>query len=54
MFLSRVEQTKRENTILTLMLDLSYNFLERAQNNAVAYQNEEMDRVGFEPTTSAH
>jgi hypothetical protein len=27
--------------------------LKRAQNNTVLVQQEEMDRVGFEPTTSA-
>jgi hypothetical protein len=36
-----------------LLLDLSYNFLKGAQINTVVVQQKEMDRVGFEPTTSA-
>jgi hypothetical protein len=32
---------------------LSDNYLNQAQNNAVVAQQEEMDRVGVEPTTSA-
>ena len=32
---------------------LSDIYVEQAQNNAVVYQSENMDRVGVEPTTSA-
>jgi hypothetical protein len=32
---------------------LSDNVLEQAQSNTVSPAQEEMDRVGFEPTTSA-
>jgi hypothetical protein len=32
---------------------LSYNCQNQAQNNTVVVQEKEMDRVGFEPTTSA-
>jgi len=33
---------------------LSYNNPKKAQNNAIVVQQEEMDRVGVEPTTSDH
>jgi hypothetical protein len=36
-----------------LLLDLSDNNRKHAQNNTVVVQQEEMDRVGVEPTTSA-
>jgi hypothetical protein len=36
-----------------LLLNLSVNYQKQAQNNAVVVQQKEMDRVGFEPTTSA-
>jgi hypothetical protein len=36
-----------------LLLNLSDNYLNRVQNNTVVVQQKEMDRVGFEPTTSA-
>ena len=36
-----------------LLLNLSDNLLEQSRNNPVVVQQEEMDRVGFEPTTSA-
>jgi hypothetical protein len=32
---------------------LSDNYRKQAQNNTVVVQQEKMDRVGFEPTTSA-
>jgi hypothetical protein len=35
-------------------LNLSDNNLKQAQTNTVLVQQEEMDRVGFEPTISAH
>jgi hypothetical protein len=44
---------KPEDTALALLLNLSYNYLKQAQFNAVVVQQKEMDRVGFEPTTSA-
>jgi hypothetical protein len=36
-----------------LKLALSNNHLNQAQTNTVVVQRKEMDRVGFEPTTSA-
>jgi hypothetical protein len=33
-----------------LLLNLSDNLLEQSRNNTVIVQQEEMDRVGFEPT----
>jgi len=33
---------------------LSYNDQNQAQNNTVVPSQKEMDRVGLEPTTSAH
>jgi hypothetical protein len=36
-----------------LLLNLSSNCSKQAQNNTVVVQQEKMDRVGFEPTTSA-
>jgi hypothetical protein len=36
-----------------LLLNLSDNYLNRVQINTVNVQQEKMDRVGFEPTTSA-
>jgi hypothetical protein len=36
-----------------LLLNLSYNTLKQAQINSVFVQQEKVDRVGFEPTTSA-
>ena len=36
-----------------LLLNLSYNILNQAQNNTVVLTQEKVDRVGFEPTTSA-
>ncbi|MDQ3851896.1 MAG: hypothetical protein M3299_03570 [Thermoproteota archaeon] len=44
---------KQEDTALALLLNLSSNNLKQAQSNAVVVQQKEMDRVGFEPTTSA-
>jgi hypothetical protein len=41
------------NTTLALRAILSDNLLKQAQNNAVVVQQENMDRVGVEPTTSA-
>jgi hypothetical protein len=38
---------------LALLLNLSDNILKQSQNNTVVVQQEEMDRVGVEPTTSA-
>ena len=38
---------------LTLLLNLSDNYRKQSQNNAVIVQQKEVDRVGFEPTTSA-
>jgi hypothetical protein len=38
---------------LALLLNLSYNHLNQTQTNTVFPTQEEMDRVGFEPTTSA-
>jgi hypothetical protein len=32
---------------------LSDNYLKQSQSNTVVVQRKEMDRVGFEPTTSA-
>jgi hypothetical protein len=37
-----------------LLLNLSDNILKHAQNNTVVSSQKEMDRVGFEPTTSAN
>jgi hypothetical protein len=37
-----------------LLLNLSDNLLEQSRDNPVVVQQEEMDRVGFEPTISAH
>ena len=39
-------------TMRALLLDLSDNCLEQTQYNAVIPSQKEMDRVGFEPTTS--
>jgi hypothetical protein len=36
-----------------LLLNLSDSLLEQSRNNIVVVQQEEMDRVGFEPTISA-
>ena len=36
-----------------LVLDLSDIYQKQSQNNTVIPTEEEMDRVGFEPTTSA-
>ncbi len=45
---------QHDDTALTLLLDLSDNFLKQFQNNTVVVQHEEIDRVGlFEPTTFA-
>jgi hypothetical protein len=35
-----------------IVVDLSYNHQNRTQFNTVFVQQEEMDQVGFEPTTS--
>ena len=37
-----------------LLLNFPDNLLEQSRNNTVVVQREEMDRVGFEPTTSAY
>jgi hypothetical protein len=42
-----------KNKFFILLLNLSYNHLKQAQINTVVVQQEEMDRVGVEPTTSA-
>jgi proline racemase len=42
-----------KNEFFILLLILSYNILKQSQNNAVVVQQEKMDRVGVEPTTSA-
>jgi ABC-type phosphate/phosphonate transport system substrate-binding protein len=39
--------------MLALLLNLSDNQLKQSQINTVVVQQEKMDRVGFEPTTSA-
>jgi hypothetical protein len=39
--------------MLALLLNLSDNHLKQSQINTVVVQQEEMDRVGVEPTTSA-
>jgi hypothetical protein len=45
---------QHDDTALTLLLDLSDNFLKQFQNNTVVVQHEEIDRVElFEPTTLA-
>jgi hypothetical protein len=36
------------------LLNLSVNYQKQAQTNTVFVQQKEMDRVGFEPTTSAN
>jgi hypothetical protein len=36
-----------------LLLNLSYTYQNRTQFNTVVVQQEKVDRVGFEPTTSA-
>jgi hypothetical protein len=38
---------------LALLLKLSYNYQNQVQINAVLVQQEKVDRVGVEPTTSA-
>jgi hypothetical protein len=40
--------------LLALLLNLSDNNRKQAQSNTVIVQQEKMDRVGVEPTTSAH
>jgi hypothetical protein len=40
-------------SLLVLLAILSDNYLKQAQNDTVVVQQEEMDRVGVEPTTSA-
>jgi hypothetical protein len=39
--------------IIALLLNLSDNYQNQAQNNTVVTAQKEMDRVGVEPTTSA-
>ena len=36
-----------------LLMNLSDNYSKQSQSNTVFVQQEKMDRVGFEPTTSA-
>jgi hypothetical protein len=38
---------------MALLGFLSYNYQKQAQTNTVVVQQKEVDRVGFEPTTSA-
>jgi len=45
---------KQEDTALALLGFLSYNYQKQVQNNTVLVQQEEVDWVGFEPTTLAH
>ena len=44
---------KQEGTTLALLLNLSDIYQNQAQFNTVVVQQEKVDRVGFEPTTSA-
>jgi hypothetical protein len=44
---------KWEDTALALLLNLSDNHQKQSQNNTVVVQQIKVDRVGFEPTTSA-
>ena len=39
---------------MALLLNLFDNYLKQSQINTVVVQQEEMDRVGVEPTTSAN
>jgi hypothetical protein len=45
---------KWEDMALALLLKLSYSILKQSQNNTAVVQQERVDRVGFEPTTSAY
>ena len=44
---------KGEDAALALQSFLSYTYQKGIQNNTVVVQQEKMDRVGFELTTSA-